>query len=321
MLTDTRLLPAPLMDALRRHGPALRPALRNGLLAAVAAAVFVLFIPNRYTSTARILPGESSNGGLSSLSALAATAGLSLPSPDSADAAYVDILNSRSIREALLGTRFQFHQRAWRFGAESAKDETFQAYLGKSDLDAAVAALSGHITITRDLKTRLLTIAVETESPDLSQAAVQRLVALLSEFVTAKARTRGGEKAAYAEARLKEARGELDTAQAAFARFLESNRNYATSADPAVRLQGARLETDYHLREQLITTLAINREQALLEAKNDMPILNVLDPGNRPIDKSGPARAAIVVMTFLLAAVFTLIFRSWERLPEFFSLS
>jgi hypothetical protein len=44
----------------------------------------------------------------------------------------------------------------------------------------------------------------------------------------------------------------------------------------------------------------MNREQALLEEKNDIPILNVLDPGNLPIEKSKPARSVVVLLTMML---------------------
>jgi capsule polysaccharide export protein KpsE/RkpR len=287
----------------------------------VATALITLFIPNRYTSVARILPGDSQSGSLGSLAMMAATAGLSLPNADSPDAAYVDILESRSVREALLNTRFRFHARSWRFGADQLKDETLYDYLGKPNIDKAVLALRERVSITRDLKTRLLTLSVETESPELSQQVAQRLVALLNDFAQTKARTKGSEKAAFAEQRLAEARTELGKAQAAFQRFLEANRNYALSADPAVKLEGARLEMEYRLREQLITTLAQNREQALLEAKNDMPILNVLDPGNLPIDKSGPARTITVLMTFLLVTLLAWAIRSRRSLSGFFALS
>lgn len=300
-----------------RSWPQVWPSARLGLIAGAAVAAITLFVPNRYTSTARILPGDAQSGGLSSLSMLAATAGVSLPGPDSADAAYVDILESRSIAEALLATRFRFHVRAWRFGAEQLKDETLYDFLGKENLDRAVLALKAHVTITRDLKTRLLTLAVETRSPELSQEATQRLVGLLNEFALTKARTKGGEKAAFAEDRLKEARTELDQAQAAFQRFLETNRNYALSPDPAVKLEGARLEMEYRLRQELVTTLSQNREQALLDAKNDMPILNVLDPGNLPIDKSGPARSVIVIMVFLMVFFGHLFLRDRERIRRF----
>jgi uncharacterized protein involved in exopolysaccharide biosynthesis len=128
-----------------------------------------------------------------------------------------------------------------------------------------------------------------------------------------KGRTRGGAKAAFAEARLLEARREMDEAEDASRRFLEVNRNYQSITDPAVRLRGARLENELRLRQQLVTTLAMNREQALLEEKNDIPILNVMDPADLPSDKSKPARSIIVLATTLLvgAVAWTVINREW----------
>ena len=60
---------------------------------------------------------------------------------------------------------------------------------------------------------------------------------------------------------------------------------------------------ELRLRQQLVSAIAMNREQALLEEKNDIPILNMLDPGNLPIEKSGPVRSKIVMALFLLSGL------------------
>jgi hypothetical protein len=59
----------------------------------------------------------------------------------------------------------------------------------------------------------------------------------------------------------------------------------------------------------------MNREQALLEEKNDIPILNVLDPGNLPIDKSKPSRSVMVLMALILVGSGSWIWlnREWVR--------
>jgi hypothetical protein len=82
-----------------------------------------------------------------------------------------------------------------------------------------------------------------------------------------------------------------------------------------VRLKGTRLETELRLRQQLVTSIAMNREQALLEEKNDIPILNVLDPGNLPIDKSKPARSVVVLLAVMLvgAGGWFWLNREWVR--------
>ena len=280
----------------------LRRPLQVGLAAGLLTALVTLCLPNQYKSEARILPADQ-RAGVGVAAAAAAAMGVSIPGQESPDAAYVDILNSRSLREALLRTRFTFKVRTWYFGAEQARDQTLYDYLEKKNLDRAVKALKDRITITRDLKTKLITIAVETESPQLSQQVAQRLVRLLDEFVVTKSQTRGGVKAAFSEKRLIEARNEMAQAEDAFRSFLDGNRNYLLSPDPAVRLKGIRLDNELKLRTQLVTNLAISREQALLEEKNDMPILNMLDAGNLPIEKSGPPRLLMVLgVVFLLTA-------------------
>ena len=265
--------------------------------------IYTLTLPNQYKSEAKVLPADIRGSGGGMAASAAAAAGLSLPGSEGPDAVYVDILNGRSLREALLMTEFTFKVRAWYLGAEQTKVETLYSYLHKANMDRAVTALKSRIIVTRDFKTKLLTITVETSSPGLSQQVTKRLVDLLNDFVVTKAQTRGGLKAAFSEKRLEESRREMDKSEESLRAFLEGNRNYLTSADPSVRLKGIRLENELKLRTQVLSTLAIGREQSLLEEKNDMPILNVLDSGNLPIDKSGPPRALIVLVASILSGL------------------
>ncbi len=298
-LSPTASFLSPWVGAIRGIWPPFRTPLRVGSVVGVLAALVMICLPNQYKSEARVLAADSrsSSGGAAAMAA--AAVGVSIPGQESADAAYVDILNSRSLRETLLKTQFTFKVRTWLLGAEQPRQQTLYEFLDTKNLDRAVTKLRTMITITRDLKSKLLTLAVETESPQLSQQVVQKMVILLEEFVVAKARTRGGTKAAFADKRLAEARIELAQAEEAFRAFLDGNRNYLQSPDPSVRLKGQRLDSELKLRTQLLTTLAIGREQALLEEKNDMPILNVLDAGNLPIDKSAPARGSVVLTVLI----------------------
>jgi uncharacterized protein involved in exopolysaccharide biosynthesis len=294
----------------------LKRPLQVGFGAALLTALITLFMPNYYRSDARILPVETkSAGGLGNLAAAAAAFGVGVPGGDGGDANFVDILNSRWMRESLLKSQFTFKARSWRFGAEKTRTQTLYGYLKIKNLDQGVKEVGAMVSASRDLKSKVLTLSVETPSPELSQQVAQRTTKLLESFVQEKGRTRGGYKAAFAEARLKEARDEMALAEDEFRRFLDGNRNYVASADPSVRIRGAQLEAELKLRQQLVMTLAMNREQALMEEKNDIPILNVLDPGNLPIDKSKPARSVIVLLTFFLvsAGSWAWLNREWIR--------
>jgi uncharacterized protein involved in exopolysaccharide biosynthesis len=296
----------------------LRRPVQIGLAAALLTALVVLFIPNSYRSEARLLPVEARGGsGMGQFAGAAAALGLGLPGESGPDANFVDVLNSRWMRENLLATEFQFHFRSWRFGADRARQETLYAFLDEKNLDRAVKRMDQVLAVSRDLKSKVVTFSAETRSPELSREIVRRATALLDQFEQQKGRTRGGEKAAFAEARLAEARKEMAQAEGVLQGFLENNRNYQVSADPAVRLRGERLSMELRLRQQLVTTLALNREEALLQAKDDVPILNVLDAGNLPIEKSGPARAMLVLGMFMLATAGALGWGMRDRLRAF----
>ena len=301
------------MDPLSSLKRPLQWAIAAGLL----AAVYSLTMPNLYKSEARLLPVETKGvgGNLGGLASAAAAFGVSVPGGDGSDANFVDVLNSRWLREQLLNTEFRYHVRSWRFGAERAEKKTLYTYLNAQNMDQALRGIGPILSSSRDLKSKVISISAETNSPELSQLITQQAVQLLETFNREKGRTRGGAKAAFAEARLSDARKEMDEAEDAFRRFLEGNRNYLTSSDPAVRLKGSRLETELRLRQQLVTSIAMNREQALLEEKNDIPILNVLDPGNLPIDKSRPARSTLVLLAAMLAGLgsWTWLNREWVK--------
>ena len=283
---------------------------------ALVTAAISLFMPNWYRSEASILPVESKGASsLGNLAAAAAAFGVGIPGQEGGDANFVDVLNSRPLREDLLNTPFTFHAKGWRFGPEAMQKETLYAYLDAKNMDLGVKKLGDVFSASRDLKSKIITITAETKSPELSQQIVRRATSLLEEFAQSKSRTRGGEKAVFAEARLKDARKEMDQAETEFLHFLEVNRNYQVSGDPSVRLQGGRLEMELKLRQQLVTTLALNREQSLMEEKNDMPILNILEPGNLPIEKSRPSRATLVVLSMMLMGVgsWAWLNRDWLR--------
>jgi uncharacterized protein involved in exopolysaccharide biosynthesis len=291
-----------------------KPALLS-LLSAVIVALYTLTMPDYYRSEARLLPVETKGGtgNLGGLANAAAALGVMVPGGDGGDANYVDILNSRVLREKLLLTEFEYHIRSWRFGEERVEKITLFNYLKSKNMDRAVRTVGAVLSCSRDPKSRIISISAVTRSPELSKLIVQRASKLLETFLQEKGRTRGGAKALFAEARLDEARRELDDSEESLRRFLETNRNYQVSGDPAVRLRGMRLEAEYRLRQQLVTTIAMNREQALQEEKNDMPILNVLDSANLPIDKTKPNRGFIVIFSAFIVGVCSLIWFNGSR--------
>lgn len=297
----------------------IRRPLLVGCVFAVLALGITSLIPNAYLSEAKILPADargmsSLNGGLA---AAAAAVGVNIPGQDSADVAYVDILNSRWLQEKVLLDTYEFQIPGKWFRSASVRKERLIDYLECTNVDRAVLSLRRHLAVTRDIKSKLLTITFETTSPDLSAKVVQNMVKTLEYFILNKSTTRGRIKVSFVEKRLEDANMARDEAESAFAKFLASNRNFQTSSDPQVRLTGAKLENELKLKNQVVSSLAVGREQALLEEKNDMPILNVLESGNLPIEKSGPHRVTITLLAGLAGLILALLQQEREGIIKF----
>jgi len=284
-------------------GLRLRTALRFAFTVFVVVSIGSLFAPNYYRSECKLLPGDAKggNGSLGGLATAAAALGVSVPGGDGGEANFVDILNSRKIKEELLYTNYIFKQKKWVYGDETEIRSSLIRYLGSKNLDRAMDQLGTIYSVSRDLKTKIITITAETKSPLLSQLIVNRAEDLLEKYVQEKGRTRAGAKVLFTQARLVEARKELEGSEAILRSFLEKNKNFQSSGDPSVRLLGLRLEGEFRLHQQLVGVLSLNCEQAMLDERNDIPILNVLDSGWLPIEKSKPSRLQFSVMVSLIS--------------------
>jgi uncharacterized protein involved in exopolysaccharide biosynthesis len=257
-----------------------------------------------FQSDARILPGwDSRQNALGQVSATASLLGLSLPNQEGGEANFVDILESRGIKEKVLTAHYRFHYKKWKFGRNQEVSSTLYDFLKAKNMDQAVRRLASVYSANRDFRSKVITVSVITASPELSQQICQTILTSLEFFVTQKNRTRGGNKAAFLSGRLEEAKRDYADSESKLKRFLAANQNYRTTEDPSIRLDGARLEGELLLRKQLITTLSLSQEQALMDEKNDLPLINILDSPNLPIDRSAPSRGRAVELTLALTGL------------------
>jgi uncharacterized protein involved in exopolysaccharide biosynthesis len=275
---------------------------------ALAVAALSLALPDQYTSDVRLLPKDPRNAS-NPLGGAAAASILGIADGDSGEA-YVDILNSWRVAEGIVSTTYHFTDQTWKFGAQREHQESLISYLDLPKLDQAIKALPKLLDVNRDPKSGLITISATTPSPQLSQQIVQTATRLLQHFILYNSQTQAGAKAEFASSRLVEAEAEALQAEAGMKAFLMQNRDFLSSSDPGVRLKGGRLDAELQLRRQMVANLANSREQALLDSKDSTPILNVLDPGQLPLEKTKPARGGIILAAFGLALAGTL---AWQH--------
>jgi capsule polysaccharide export protein KpsE/RkpR len=205
----------------------------------VVAVIIALLIPNRYSSTVKLMPPEqSSASGLAMLAAMVGKTGLGptmtgglgglagdLLGMKSSGAVFVDVLRSRSVQDRLID-RFDLRKvYRHKYYQDSRKD------------------LTRFTEVSEDRKSGVLTITVtdrdKRRAQEMAQAYIQeldRMVALVSTSAARRERI-------FLEQRLQEVKHDLDTAANQFAEYSSKNTVLdATSQTKAMVESGAVLQ-------------------------------------------------------------------------------
>jgi capsule polysaccharide export protein KpsE/RkpR len=199
------------------------------------SAVVALLIPNRYESTAALMPPDpqslSSGAMLAAMAGAAsspATAGLasSLLGAKSASATFVGVIQSRTAQDDLIN-RFDLRQV---YG--------YERYIDTRE------KLATRTSVKDDAKTGVVSITVTDARPDrardLARAYVDELDKLVAQLSTSSARR----ERAFLEQRLKAVQADLDAASRDLSQFssrnatLDMQNQGKTLVDAAARLQG-----------------------------------------------------------------------------------
>lgn len=268
------------------------------LAAMILTAAVVVFIPNRYCSTATILPSDTSTK-VSALQSLADLTGM--PSTEASPSElYPTILASRTIQSAVLEQRYSFiHD-----GAD--RSLTLSEYFGVKNPDLLRRKLAGITRITADKKTGVVTIGVETTMPELSQAVAAKFLAQLEDFNRHQRRSQARENALYLQRQMAQTKTELETAEEELRQFRQFNSDWPISSDAGLIRDLTRLQRAVELKTQTYLYLSREYESAQLEAQKDIPIVSILDAPSLPTVKSGPRRSIIVLLAGCLALMGTL---------------
>ncbi|MFZ1683003.1 MAG: Wzz/FepE/Etk N-terminal domain-containing protein [Candidatus Zixiibacteriota bacterium] len=264
--------------------------------------VICLLIPNKYTSTAALLP-TTNNDQISDLKELAAgTLGdLGLGSlkqvSDQSSALYPQILSSRTISEAIL-------KRSYKYDDDGAqKSITLSEYVEQPNIDLELTALSELVGIWQDRKTGMVYLSVTTTYPELSANIVHAYLDELNDYNVNKRQSKARANQQFMARRLDEIKHELAQAEDSLLAFKEQNRNFDNSADPELQLELQRRERLAMVKSEEFGFLTKQHELARIDAVKDIPVVNVLDSGSVPIMKSWPRRS-IYLLGALLGSLF-----------------
>jgi uncharacterized protein involved in exopolysaccharide biosynthesis len=281
--------------------------------ATAVTLIYCLVVKNQYTSTASILPTSGSTQGaelkdlaMGSLASLGL--GAAITAPENSSALYPKILSSRLVSERLIERTFPTYCDAKYDG------QSLERYLDAPNRDLAIRELRSLVAIDTDRRTGVTELSATTTCPELSAAIVHAYLEELNDYNVHRRQSSAGENVKFVAGRLKEIETELAAAEDTLRDFQERNLNFATSGDPELILELARLQRQVELKSTLYASLSGEHERARIEAVKDIPIVQVLDPGAVPVVKSAPRRTYYMAAALAGSLVFSVFLSVWRDL-------
>lgn len=137
--------------------------------------------------------------------------------------------------------------------------------------------LKGSIASSVNRQTGVVSLAVTTGWPGISQQVASALLDELQNFNARTRRTQAAAERAFLEERVAATGAELDEAEQGLQSFLQQNRQFNNSTE--LQFQSDRLQRAVVMREQVYTGLVEAFEQAKIREVRDTPVLTTLqDP-------------------------------------------
>ncbi len=278
-------------------------AIRNRWLIMIAAvsvmmltATVVFLMPNRYVSTATILPSVEGNS-LSELRSLAGLAGI-MPKDNNPSALFPTILGSRMMYDNLLARDLTYQVDGRSVSTSLAE------YFGETNPDRLRDALAGVTSVSTDKKTGVISLGVETTSPSLSQGILTAYLTELEDYNLNRRQSQAKENALYLERQMTARTISLKAAEDSMEYFQSRNRDWTMSSDPEVGTIIGRLQREVEVNNTAYLFLRQQYEIAQLETQKDIPIVRVLDEPSLPTIKSGPRRISMIAAAGLVTMIF-----------------
>jgi uncharacterized protein involved in exopolysaccharide biosynthesis len=242
------------------------------LLTAGLAATYGLVRQESFTTEASFSP-QGSEVAASDLSALASQFGVNVGGLNEgvSPAFYSELLSSREILYRVVTTPYQVDG----IGGTTLPD-VLEIEQDTEDLrvEKTIEALRDKISIQVGRETGILTLAVTTDWPDLSQAIAQNLIDEISRFNMDTRQSQAATERAFIEERVDSSEHDLREAESELQEWLQANRQFEDSPD--LMFQYERLQRTVSLRQTVFTTLVQSFEQARISEVRDTPVITVL---------------------------------------------
>lgn len=272
----------------------------------VVSLTVALLRANTYTTAFSFVPQSAQDPSRAGLASLAGQFGISLgavgglsPSPQ----LYADLLLTREVLAPIAGDSFAV-------GRDDNARVPLAEFLGISGAEAPVVLAKTLRALRNDVisssvatrTTGVVTVNVRTRSPRVSLGIAERLLQGLNHFNLITRQSQAHEERGFTEGRLEAARASLRGAEDVLQRFLQTNRQFASS--PALTFERDRLQREVLLQEQVVSTLAQQYEEIRIREVRDTPVITVIERPTLAARPNASGRVLVVAMgTFAALAV------------------
>jgi hypothetical protein len=277
------------------------------LVGALVATAIALVGPRQYVAVATFIP-QKSESGASGIAAAASQLGLRLPSQEAGWGAgmYVELLRSNAVLAEI--ARGSYTRAS---GEKVALSELLRVddEVPASRLERTIRKLRNRVIRASDDKLLgSVRVSVSTPWPVASFEMASALVDQVNRFNVEARNAQASVERQFAEEQAREAEQKLREAEDRLQRYLESNRSIGGSAELTV--QRDRLQREVSLRQQVLTSLLQNREEARLREVRDVPGIVILESPEvppLPVSRRLAARLAFGLVSGALVALVLLL--------------
>ena len=277
----------------------------------VAAALAVILLPPVYESHASFVTAVSSSskmagalsGGASGLQGLASQLGVSASGdPSESPNFYVKLIESEELRRRLLNSRFQDPRgRSPRDSARLLDILRLKSDDPQRKMEMGIKEMGKAITADFDLKTNLVTLAVDSRWPELAAAVGNRTIGLVDAFNHEQRVSRARSKRLFVQSRLDSAKLQLQDAEERQRFFYEQNRQWRNS--PQLVFEEGRVRRNVDVATDLFLTLQRQFESARLDEFNDAAEITVVDPAMAPRKAKWPRYGLLLFSSIFIGSV------------------
>jgi uncharacterized protein involved in exopolysaccharide biosynthesis len=329
-----------LMDILKRIWDGRATILKITAVFSILGILYAIYTPNEYTTTVKLLPEFQQQNNLGRLGGLAAQFGLGGSAAGGVNNVlppqmYPEILGSTDFLHEIIKKKVHFEElqdsiTIQEFYNEHQKSNPLIGYtiglpfkvlallrpeqdstqIELSVIDSykrltpkemgAIGALRQAIEFSLDQQTSILTLNVNTQSPEVVVQLANHVNESLSNYLVTYRTEKSRQNLTFLEQLHTEARESFAREQDRLAAFRDQNQGNLSAA---ARTNEQNIQSEYNIKLNVYNSLTEQLEQARIKLQEDTPVVSIIQDSVYPNRKSGPNRIIITLTSAFLGGL------------------